>query len=283
MRIKKIFAFAIASLVCIHLMGQAYSKLLKPKPAVVSYTFRNQFAKDFVGTLDYIKSLGIDNIEFSNLFNQNPHDIRVMLDRRGMRCTSYGVQYDDLLKKRTTVIENAKILGAQYVRVAWIPHTKPWDLQTAKEVAASFNEIGKDLKANGLQYAYHNHGYEFIPHGDGTLFDVLMKETNPDYVAYEIDILWAYHPGQDPAKLIKKYPKRFKLMHVKDLKIGVKGDLSGTTSPENDVVLGTGQIDLKKVFKAAKKSSIEHFYIEDESSDSWNQVPKSLEYLKGGK
>ncbi len=260
--------------------AQQFNRYLKPKPGIVSYTFREQFAKDVPGTLDYIKSLGIDNIEFSNLFGQNANDMKVMIDRRGIRCTSYGVSYDDLMNKRPTVIENARILGATYVRLAWVPHDKPWDLEMAKKTAQTFNEIGKDLSAYGLHFCYHNHGYEFQPYGKGTLFDVLVKETDPGLVSFEIDILWVKHPGQDPAKLIRKYPKRFKLMHVKDLKSGVVGDLTGNTPTDNDVTLGTGQIDLIKVFKSAKKSSIEHFYIEDENSQSWTQVPNSLKYLK---
>jgi len=262
------------------LWSQAYNRYLKPKPGIVSYTFRNQFSKDIPGTLDYIKSLGIDNIEFSNLFGQVAYDLKVMIDRRGIRCTSYGVSYDDLMNKRPMVIENAKILGAAYVRLAWVPHDKPWDLEFAKKTAGIFNEIGKDLNAHGLHFCYHNHGYEFQPYGKGTLFDVLVQETNPAYVSFEIDILWVHHPGQDPAKLIRKYPKRFKLMHIKDLKSGVVGDLTGNTPTDNDVTLGTGQIDLIKVFKASKKSAIEHYYIEDENNNSWNQVPASLKYLK---
>lgn len=260
--------------------GQPFNRHLKPKPGIVSYTFRNQFSKDIPGTLDYIKSLGIDNIEFSNLFGQVAYDMRVMIDRRGIKCTSYGVSLDDLMNKRPGVIENAKILGATYVRVAWVPHDKPWDLEFAKKTAMLFNEIGKDLHDHGLIFCYHNHGYEFQPHGKGTLFDVLVQETNPAYVSFEIDILWVKHPGQDPAKLIRKYPKRFKLMHVKDLKTGVVGDLTGHTPTDNDVTLGTGQIDLIKVFKSAKKSAIEHYYIEDENNKSWTQVPESLKYLK---
>ncbi len=262
------------------LFAQKFSRYLAPKPGIVSYTFRNEFSKDIPGTLDYIKSLGIDNIEFSNLFGQNAHDMKVMIDRRGIRCTSYGVSWDDLMNKRSTVIENAKILGATYVRVAWVPHDKPWDLEFTRNTAGTFNEIGRELKSHGLFFCYHNHGYEFQPHGKGTLFDVLVQETNPEYVGYEIDILWAYFPGQDPARLIKKYPKRFKLMHLKDLKTGVQGDLSGKTSTDHDVTLGTGQIDLKKVLKASKKSSIEHYYIEDENVKAWDQVPQSLKYLK---
>lgn len=260
--------------------GQSLNRFLKPKPGIVSYTFRNQFSKDIPGTLDYIKSLGIDNIEFSNLFGQVAYDMKVMIDRRGIKCTSYGVSLDDLINKRPGVIENAKILGATYVRVAWVPHDKPWDLEFAKKTAMLFNEIGKDLHEHGLVFCYHNHGYEFQPYGKGTLFDVLVQETNPTHVSFEIDILWVQHPGQDPAKLICKYPKRFKLMHVKDLKTGVVGDLTGQTPTDNDVTLGTGQIDLIKVFKSAKKSAIEHYYIEDENNKSWTQVPESLKYLK---
>lgn len=260
--------------------GQKFSKLMNSKPGIVSYTFRKTFATDMPMTLDYIKSLGIDDIEFSNLFNQNANDIRTMIDRRGIRCSSFGVSYDDITKNRDKVIENAKTLGASYVRLAWVPHDGPWDLATAKQTAALFNEIGKDIKAHGLTFIYHNHGYEFQPYEKGTLYDVLMKETNPDYVSYELDILWAKFPGQDPAALIKKYPKRFWAMHVKDLKKGIVGDLSGKTPTENDVTLGTGQMDLKKILKAAKKSSIEHFYIEDENDNSWNQVPLSIAYLK---
>jgi len=277
---KYISAYALLLLIPSALLSQKFSRLMGPRPGIVSYTFRNEFSKDVPGTLDYIQSLGIDNIEFSNLFGQNAHDLKVMIDRRGIRCTSYGVSWDDLMNKRSQVVENAKILGAKYVRVAWMPHDKPWDLEFTRQTAAAFNEIGRDLKAQGLVFCYHNHGYEFQAHGKGTLFDVLVQETNPEYVGYEIDILWVHFPGQDPARLIKKYPRRFKLMHLKDLKTGVQGDLSGKTSTDHDVILGTGQIDLKKVLKASKKSSIEHFYIEDENVKAWDQVPQSLKYLK---
>jgi sugar phosphate isomerase/epimerase len=109
----------------------------------------------------------------------------------------------------------------------------------------------------------------------------MMAHTDPKYVSYELDILWAFHPGADPVALIKKYPKRFRLMHVKDLRKGVKGDFSGRTPVENDVALGTGQIDVAAVIKAAKKSSIQYYYIEDESPSIDTQVPQSLAFLKG--
>jgi sugar phosphate isomerase/epimerase len=253
------------------------------KLGMVSYTFRNSFQKDVAATLDTIKSMGIVNMEFSNLFGRTAADIRQLLDERDMKCTSFGTNYDDALNKTQLVAENARALGASFVRVAWIPHDNkvPFTIETTKKAVEDFNAIGKILKEQyGLSFCYHNHGYEFSPYEKGTFFDYLMTNTNPDYVSFELDILWAFHPGADPAQLLKKYGNRFKLMHVKDLKKGVKGDFSGSTDQNNDVVLGTGQIDIKATLKAAKKSSIQYYYIEDESKAATKQVPQSIAYLK---
>lgn len=259
---------------------QRFGKLVKTMPGVVSYTYRNEFAKDVPQTLDNIKALNITNIEFSNLFGKTAVELRALLDARGMICTSYGVSYDALLNKIDTVIRDAKTLGAEFVRVAWIPHTSPMDLALAQKTVADFNRFGQQLKENGLIFCYHNHGYEFLPYNGGTFFDYIVQNTNPNYVSFEIDILWVYHPGEDPAALLKKYPKRFRLMHVKDLKKGVKGDFTGGTATENDVTLGTGQLNIPKILKAARKTKIKYYYIEDENVNASQQVPLSLVYLK---
>src|SRR5262249_2272921 len=143
-----------------------------------------------------------------------------------------------------------------------------------------FNKAGEALAKHNLQFFYHTHGYEFQPYSNGTLFDLLLSETKPKAVQFEMDILWIVHPGQDPAAILDKYGKRFALMHVKDLKKGVQGDLTGHTDVKNDVVLGTGQIDLPAVFKAAKKAKIKWYFIEDESPTSVEQIPQSLRYLE---
>ena len=254
------------------------------KLGMVSYTFRNSFQKDVAATLDTIKGMGITNMEFSNLFGRTATDIKKLLDERGMICTSFGTSYDEALTKTQQVAENAKTLGASFVRVAWIPHDNkvPFTIETTKKAVEDFNTIGKTLKDQyGLSFCYHNHGYEFSPYEKGTFYDYIVANTDPNYVSFELDILWAFHPGADPAQLIKKYGSRFKLMHVKDLKTGVKGDFSGSTDQNNDVVLGTGQIDVKAILKAAKKSAIQYYYIEDESKTASKQVPLSLIYLKG--
>ncbi|MEO8613852.1 MAG: sugar phosphate isomerase/epimerase [Luteolibacter sp.] len=262
--------------------GSLVAESLFPQsPGLVSYTYRDEFAKDMPATLDKVKALGITDIEFSNLFGKTATELRSMLDARGLACSSFGVSFDDITKKMDEVATNAKILGAKFVRIAWLPNRQPFTEALALQTAEEFNRIGKDLREkHGLTFCYHQHGYEFVKHGDGTLFDLLMEKTNPQDVSFEIDILWAFFPGMDPAALIEKHGNRFKLMHVKDLKKGVTGDFSGKTPVDNDVALGTGQLNLPAILKAAKKAGIQHYYIEDESTNTATQVPVSIAYLK---
>jgi len=264
------------------LNAQKKKALFPNTPGMVSFTYRNSFAKDVAATLDTLQSLGIKDMEFSNLFGRNASEIRKMLDERGMLCSSFGVSYPDLTTKTREVGANAKTLGAKYVRVAFIAHEGPFTLEMAQQAVEEFNKAGQILKEEfGIIFCYHNHGYEFVPYKDGTLMDYIIQKTNPEYVSFEIDILWSYIHGQDPAKLISKYPNRFQLLHLKDLKKGAELNSSGGTPVDNDVALGTGQLNLPIILKEAKKAGIKHYYIEDESTNYARQVPHSMEYLKG--
>ncbi len=257
--------------------------VLLPDPGVVSFTFRDQFSEDVPGTLDMIKEMGITNIEFSNLFGKTAGEMRSLLDERGMVCTSYGVGYNRIVDDLENVAHEAQTLGAKYVRVASIPFERPeFTIEDAQRAAEDFNRAGRYLDGQGLHFCYHNHGFEFWPWKDDlTLFDYIVQNTDPQYVSFEMDLLWTVHPGQDPVELLERYPDRFRLMHLKDLRKGVTGDLSGGTPRENDVVLGTGQVDFPAVLRAAQNTNIEYYYIEDESPDVVERVPRSLEYITG--
>jgi sugar phosphate isomerase/epimerase len=278
--IKKILL--TVSIVCFlfHLNAQKSPSINGVALGMVSYTYRQSLQKDMATTLDSLKAMKVYDMEFSSLFGKKAVDIRKLLDERGMYCSSFGVSYTDALLKADEVASNAKALGAKFVRVAWIPHDGPFTKELADKTIADFSQIGKNLKENyGLEFCYHNHGFEFAPYEGGTFFDYIAKNTDPNFVNFEMDILWTFFPGIDPAKLLEKYPNRFKLMHVKDLKKGIVGNLSGGTSSENDVALGTGQLNLAAIMKAAKKAKIQHYYIEDESSLHAVQVPESIKYL----
>lgn len=278
---KRLIFFRLFVIMAFSVLQAQNKPLFKKMPGMVSFTYRNSLAKNMPLALDTLNSMGIKDMEFSNLFGKKAVDIRQLLDERKMKCSSYGVNYPDLMDKTREVGANAKILGAEYVRVAWIPHTAAFDLALAKKTVEDFNKVGKILKDEfGLTFCYHNHGYEFLPFENGTYMDYIIQNTNPDYVSFEIDVLWAFFPGANPATLISKYPKRFKLMHIKDLRKGIVGDFTGATARENDVAVGTGQLDMPAILKAAKKSGIKHYYLEDESPSYAKQVPQSIAYLK---
>ncbi len=281
-KLKRLFIFVfIALLAFSNVYAQNKDLLFPQKPGLVSYTYRKDFEKDVPSTLDKIKAIGIRDMEFSNLFGKTAQELRKLIDERDIKCSSFGVSYSDLVNKTAEVAQKAKILGADYLRVASIPHKAAFTKEEAQQAIDDFNRTGKILKEEyGLTFVYHNHGFEFQPYQDGTLYDFLVKKTDPKYVSFELDILWAFFPGHDPVQLLNKYGKRYKLMHLKDLRKGVPGNSSGGTSPENDVVLGTGQIDIPSILKAAKKAGIKHYYIEDESSNVDVQVPKSIAYLQ---
>lgn len=247
-----------------------------------AYTYRASFPKNVAATLDTLKMLGVTELEGGAARGTTPEEFKKMCDERGIKIPATGGGYEQLVKDPVAAAKTAKILGASYLMCAWIPHKVKggFSYEEAKKAVEDFNMIGKVLKENGITFCYHNHGYEFQPYENGTLFDFIVQNTNPEYVSFEIDILWAFHGGAEPVSLLKKYGNRFKLVHLKDLRNGVKGDLTGGTPLINDVVLGTGQVDVAGVIREAKKIGIKHYFIEDESPTWYEQVPKSIAYLK---
>ncbi|HWD87699.1 MAG TPA: sugar phosphate isomerase/epimerase [Mucilaginibacter sp.] len=247
---------------------------------VQAYTYRNSFPSNIAVTLDTIKSLGITEMEGPNPKNISPEIFKKMLDERGISMPSMGADYEQIVKDPEQFIKLAKLFGCKYIMVAWIPHGSTFTIDDAKKAVDDFNKVGKVLSENGITLCYHDHGYEFGPYENGTLFDYIVKNTDPKYVSFEMDMMWTFHGGADPAKLLYKYKDRWKLMHLKDIRKGIANDLTGGTDTKNDVALGTGQINIPEVLKAAKSVGIKHYFIEDESGNHAAQIPVTIAYLK---
>jgi sugar phosphate isomerase/epimerase len=231
--------------------------------------------------LDQVKGFGIKEVELAGTGNLSAEQFKAELDQRGLTPVSSHFPYKRYKEDLDGVVKDAKALGLKFAGCAWIDHKGDFTEEACRDAIATFNRAGEALAKAGITFFYHCHGYEFQPHGDNTLFDLLFKETKPEFVSYQMDVLWIIFPGQDPVKLLEKYPGRWKLMHLKDLKKGVAtGSLSGHTELTNDVTLGTGQVNWPAVLQAAQKAGVQHYFIEDESPTSMEQIPNSLEYLK---
>jgi sugar phosphate isomerase/epimerase len=245
------------------------------------YSLREQFNKDVPGTLDTVHNFGVQYAELAGTYKLTPEQFKEQLDKRGIKAISGHFPFERLRDNIESVAQEAEALGLQYVGCAWIPHSDPFDEKTCRDAITVFNRAGEALSKHGLKFFYHVHGYEFQPCEGGTLFDMLMKETSPQFVRFQMDIFWIVHPGQDPVKLLRKYGKRWELMHLKDMKKGTPtGLLTGHTDVTNDAALGTGQIDIPAILRAAKKVGVKWYFIEDESPWSKKQIPQSLHYLE---
>jgi sugar phosphate isomerase/epimerase len=245
------------------------------------YSLRDQFAKDVPSTLDRVRDFGIQNVELAGTYKLAPEKFKELLDAKGLKPISAHFPYERFRDQVEEVAKEAKALGVQYVGCAWIPHQGAFDEKTTREAAAVFNRAGEALSKHGLKFFYHTHGYEFQPHASGTLFDLLMAETKPEFVRYEMDVFWIVHPGQDPVKLLEKYGHRFELMHVKDMRKGTPtGLLTGSSDVTNDVTLGTGTLNFPAILKAAQAAGVKWYFIEDESPTSAEQIPQSIRFLE---
>jgi alpha-glucosidase len=245
-------------------------------------TYTRQFAKDVPATIKLIAQTGIQFFEGGSSYGMEPVAFKKLLDDNKLKVVSVGAEFDELQNKLDTVIARAKFYGANYVACFWIPHNKAtgFTKADADKAIAVFNAAGKKLKAQGLELCYHPHGFEFVNNNGDMLFDYLMRSTNPQYLNFEMDVFWVRYAGQNPAALLKKYKGRYKLLHLKDRRIGTPNRLDGDGDRESNVVLGSGDADIAAVMKEAKAQHIKYAFIEDESTRSVEQVPQSIEYLQ---
>ena len=258
------------------------SKDFRGPVGLQTYSLRNQITKDGAKAYDYIKEQGFQYIEIglNNHYGMTKEETKAVFDKLGLTPIAAHAGLDYILNETNKAVAEAKFFGLKYVGVAWAPHQVPMDEKQMLKIAEDFNKAGKLLKEQGIQFFYHNHGFEFQPYKDGeTLFDLLMVKTDPELVKMQMDVMWTVFPGQDPVKLLKKYPDRWVLFHLKDLKKGVEGNLSGGTDVNNDVRLGSGQVDYPALLKAAQEIGIKYYFIEDESDSVLKQIPESLKFL----
>ncbi len=275
---KHIFLKLIAFLVIATACGQ--DNYIEERVGIQLYSLRAQFSEDVPSTIAKIKSWGITVIEGGeNTYGMEESKFIDLLNKNGLKTASVGTSLEELRDNAKETLRRAKAFGAKYAMCPWIPHKdNNFTIKDAKNATQIFNDAGKFLKANGVTLVYHPHGYEFRSYEDGTLFDYMAK--NADHFDFEMDVYWVTHGGKDPLTLFEKYPTKFKLMHLKDMRKGTVGDNTGHSNVETNVVLGAGMIPMKALVLKGQELGVEYMFIEDESSKVVSQVPPSLEFLK---
>lgn len=263
--------------------GVGTNSVFKGPVGLQLYSLREIFKQDLDAGMKQTTDFGFRYVELTQVVTRNKtnEEIVAKLAQYKLKAIAAGWNFSDFEKNPEKIVREAKALGVEYAGCYSIPHKRgQFTYADCRKAIEVFNRAGHFLAQEGIKLFYHNHGYEFVPYKNGTLYDLLVQETDPSAVCFELDVMWVIFPGQDPVALVKKYPGRFPLFHLKDLRKGVQGDLSGATDVKNDVPLGTGQANYHTLLKAAQENGTKYYFIEDESPDVLKQIPVSLKFLE---
>lgn len=270
---------SITKILSVGLMILLSGSLMAQEIALQLYSLRNEMREDMKGSHQLVADWGIKYLEGGGTYGMELEEYKAFISGLGLSVIGVGADFKLLQENPQAIIDNAKAYGAKYATCFWIPHENgKFSIKETQEAIKVFNEAGKILKDAGITLCYHPHGYEFKPHGKGVLFDELLK--NSKNYAFNMDVYWVQMGGGDPLAIMKKYPKKFPLLHLKDRAHGTPGSSDGRGDVETNVVLGTGDVDIRGLIKQAKKVGTEYLIIEDESSRSVQQIPQSVAFIK---
>ena len=264
---RREFLGTVGSAAAVMALGDLHLKKVGPI-GLQLYTVRDEMKKDFFGTLAKVARIGYKEVEFAGYFGNDANAVRATLKMNGLTSPSAHIGFPQLGSSWDKILEDSKTIGQKYVICPWIDE-KYRTISGYKEVADLFNKAGEQAKSAGLQFGFHNHDYEFPPIDGQVPLDLLIKNTDPKLVVFEMDVYWVRHGGADPVALMKKYHGRFPLLHIKDM-----------DASRNMVDVGQGVIPWKKVLEEGKEEGVKHIFVEhDQPKDPFASIAASYRYL----
>jgi sugar phosphate isomerase/epimerase len=244
-------------------------------------SFNGGMHDDRTNTLEKVHRLGFKVVELVGDYGLSPDALKAELKSHGLTATSAHFPYARFRDDPKGVADECAALGLTLAGCPSMPQRDELDEQGVLKAAAMFNRAGAAMAAKGMKFFYHPHGYEFKPHGSGTLFDLLMEKTDPKLVYFQMDVYWIVHAGVDPVKLLKRNPERWVSMHLKDMRKGAPtGVFNGNVNRPDFVPLGRGQINIVGVMRTADEIGVKSYFIEDESSSPDRGIPLSMQFLR---
>ena len=273
-------------------MGAAYLALGRlraatiPQVGVQLYTVRTLMEKDFEGTLASIAGIGYKEVEFAGYFKRTPDQVKEILARTKLTSPSAHIDYASLTGDAwLKAIDTAKTIGHEYLINAWVDESIRNQPGSWPKIADTYNRAGEISKKAGIQFAYHNHNFEYSP-VDGKLpYDILLDSCNPDTVKMELDLCWISAAGKDPLDYFRRYPGRFPLVHVKGL-AKIPTPVGDGPVPIDKVlpdITEVGHRDLinwKRIFAQSQQAGIKHYFVEhDVPKVPLDSLKASYEYV----
>ncbi|TDF96632.1 sugar phosphate isomerase/epimerase family protein [Paenibacillus piri] len=240
------------------------------------YTVRDDMAKDFRGTLRRVAEMGYEGVEFAGYGGLSAEELKDLLQELNLKAIGAHVSLANMKADLNKEIAYLQTIGAPYLICPYIAAEDRQDVEAWKSLFAYFAQAGQQVKDQGLQFAYHNHAFEFEMKTDGQyIFDALYASASPEALQVELDAGWVQYAGLDTLQYIANYKGRLPLLHLKDFKGTVNGLI-------NTVELGHGEIDLPSVIQAGSDAGVEWIIVEQDrcANPPLESVATSYNWLK---
>ena len=230
--------------------------------------------------LKQIHDIGYEEVEFySNLYRQPAPELKAMVRRAGLRAPSGHFDYANF----AGMIPYAHRLGLEWMVCPMLPKEQQGAVDGFHRAANAFNRWGKECKAHGMRFAFHNHNYEFADLNGTTGYDILLKETDPDLVWLEMDCYWIAQAGRDPMLMLKQLGERVRMLHLKDRKGGTPTSQELNQAASHFTEVGRGSLNWRAILALAQSLGVEHYFVEQDESDKppMESLRISYNYLHG--
>lgn len=237
--------------------GTWRDEMKRDQIGVQLYSLREMAAKDFEGMLRTVAKMGYAGVEFAGFGGHSAEDVRAMLDTYGLKAFAAHVPLASFQDDIESVVGDMTTIGAEW---AIVPSARPASasLEEFTATGSSFNEFASRLKEAGIRFGYHNHEFEFTTTAEdnATMFETLIRTTDPSLVFFELDLFWAAVGGYEPDQVLRQYPDRIKLVHLKDGKELERG---------KDLPFGEGAMDWGAILSAARDIGVEYYITEQDN------------------
>lgn len=266
---RRQFLAGLSALAMAGAAGRAAATQPYQKLGVQLYTVRAAFDADPLGTLKKVKAIGYDQVEPIGFGGMTAAAFAQTLNSVDLEAPSIHIGLGDWQTRPQAALDDAAAIGADYAVLPWLPEDQRKDWKT---LAAQMNAWAGWAAERDLGFAYHNHNFEFaaLPNGD-IPYHLLLDNTDPELVAFELDCYWCSLAGHDPVHILSEHGDRIKLLHLKDMT--AKGDMAP---------VGEGTIDFPAVLAKAHDIGVEYVYVEhDNPADPWVSLATSFKNLKG--